>query len=638
MKNFYATLTLALSFLVLGNVNAQTVHYWEQFDGDANGWVSEVVSPLDSSFWNWFDNKWQWSATGAVNTGAFFNVANPPAIASETVGNGAMVFNADFYTTQGVNTNVPPGPPYVPYHCHLISPSIDLTAATAPVQLVFNQYLRFLNVTSGAPSGTRAYVSWSTNGGGTWSTPQNVAPLQAVNAYGPNDAVISIPMTGVQGSADLRLRFSFSSDFYFWAIDDIKVIERPAHDMRVNGNFYAVAPNLQWPLSMAEHFSFLADIQNLGSQAQTGVNLNITIEDADETVLYTQDLAYGTIDVDSIAENEPFAGDGFLPTALGVHTGTYTVSADSTDFNPADNTQTFAFLMTDTLFAKENGVTLTTRPATASWGDGEPWSWAYGNYFYVPTAGNYFFSNLTFSMTAPADLVGEIVTLRIYEWEDSNADEQVDPTERTPVATMLYDVQGTETSANLITIPIQTLLGSDVPLKDNTHYIAAVEFQTDLVGATISLGMSRATDYGAMVFRSRLAEKLRYGSVLGVLGNLADESYSSLGFGYDFVPVVRVTLKEVNNTKELLNPAETVKIYPNPANDLVRFDVKLKETSSLISVQLLDLTGRIIETQQFQNLKEVFTSFNTSRLANGTYLVRIDTDLGYTTELFVVQK
>lgn len=640
MKNLYAILSLAVIFFLSANLSGQTVIFSEEFNGSANGWVATPVAPLDSSFWDWSDNKWQWSATGDVSDGAFFNTAVAPTIQSPTVANGSMVFNADYYTTQGDNTNYPPsGPPYVEFVCHLTSPNIDLSAVTAPVSLEFNQFLRFLNVSSGAPGSFRASVTWSTDNGTTWAAPVDAGLGQNVNQYGANDAVKNIPIPGVQGSANFMVRFTWSSDFYFWVLDDIKILERPAHDMQVNDNWFAVAPNLYWPLIAVEKFAFLADIQNLGSQPQTGVNLNVTIENEDGDVVYTEDLPYGTVQVDSIAENIPFNGDGFKPDAEGVYTGTYTVSADSADFNNDNNSLTFDFLVTEDLFAKEDAVTLTTRPADASWDVDEPWSWAYGNYYYVPDIpNNYVFKQVFFSIEAPAALAGENLTVRIYEWTDDNADEQADPGEREPVATMIYTILGTEVTDDIITMDVTDLLGNQVPISDNTEYIVAVEFQTDQVGTTIDMGMSRANDYGAMTLVSQLKENPRYGSFLGIQGNLDEEPFSSLGFGTEYVPVVRLSIEFIDNTKEKLNPAEVLNISPNPANDYVRFDVTLKETSSSIRVELLDMTGKSFGVQEFQNLKEVSTSFNTANLSNGSYLVRIDTDNGYTTDKFVVQK
>lgn len=131
------------------------------------------------------------------------------------------------------------------------------------------------------------------------------------------------------------------------------------------------------------------------------------------------------------------------------------------------------------------------------------------------------------------------------------------------------------------------------------------------------MGMSRANDYGAMTLVSQLKENPRYGSFLGIQGNLDEEPYSSLGFGTEYVPVVRLSIEFIDNTKEKLNPAEVLNISPNPANDYVRFDVTLKETSSSIRVELLDMTGKSFGVQEFQNLKEVSTSFNTANCPMG---------------------
>lgn len=644
MKNLYSLLAFAVLLLTASfKAQAQNIIFWEEFDGSANGWTSEPVSPLDSSFWNWADNKWAWSATGAVNTGAFFNVAVDPTIQSETVANGSMTFNADFYTTQGINTNVPPGPPYVPYLCHLVSPNIDLSGATNALQLEFSQFLRFLNVTTGAPGGFRASVSWTTDNGTTWSAPFNCGDGQNVNAYGANDAVITVPMTGVQGSPDFRLRFTFSSDFYFWAIDDIKILERPAHDMQANSNWFAIAPNALWPASQVEPFGFLCDISNIGSQDQTGVNLNISVvDDATSNVVYSADQAYGTIEVDSVAENVSFGT--FTPAASpATYTATYTVSADSTDLNPDNNSIEFAFAVTDTTFAKEALPTSNVYPATANWDVDEPRSWAWGNYYYVPNGDGWYANTASFSIHIPSGstAAGQTVQVVLYEWEDTNADEFADPGERTSIGTYLHVIGGAETFDQVITVPLTNIFTGLTPeLTDDTQYILAMEFNAE-DDTQVRFGASVDYDYGAMQLGTMQQGAPRYADFLGINGNLDEEPYSPFGFSTPFVPIVRLNIGQTplySNTKELLNPAEIVKISPNPANEFVQFDVKLKETSSQIRLELLDLTGKSISVQEFQNLKDVYASFNTVNLPNGTYFVRIDTDFGYTTERFVVQK
>lgn len=646
MKNLYSLILLAASLLLgSGSLNAQNVLFSEEFDGGIGGWTNDIVSPLDSSFWNWSDNKWNWSADGNVSNGAFCcGATQPNAILSPSVANGAMVFNADNYTTQDVNTNVPPGPPYVPYLCHLVSPTIDLSGATALMEIQFYQYFRFLNITTGAPGGFRISVSWSADDGLTWSDAVNVGEGFNANQASAADFFKKVPLpASLIGVTTAKIRFSFSSDFYYWVIDDVRIVERAPNDMQANSNWYAIAPNFQWPGSQVENFGFLCDISNVGANEQTGVNLNVTVvDDATSAVVYTADQAYGTIGIDSIAENVSFGA--FTPDAApATYTATYTVSADNTDDDPNNNSLDFQFSVTDTVFAKEGAPTTSVYPAAANWDAGEPRSWAWGNYYFLPNGDGWFANTATFSIAHPtgAPATGQTLQVVLYEWNDTNADGNADPGERTSVANNLYVMTGAETQTDLITVPLTNLFtGFSPALSDGVAYLLCLEYNAE-DETQVRFGASALFDYGAMVLNSEQQGNPRYNYVLGINGNLEEEPYGSAGFNSPFAPTLRLNIGETplfSSTKELLNSGEIVKISPNPANDFVAFDVKLNEASSLVRVQLLDLTGKLVGMQEFQNLKDINATFKTDGLANGTYFVRIDTDFGYATKKFVVQK
>ena len=63
-------------------------------------------------------------------------------------------------------------------------------------------------------------------------------------------------------------------------------------------------------------------------------------------------------------------------------------------------------------------------------------------------------------------------------------------------------------------------------------------------------------------------------------------------------------------------------VFPNPAGDLL--NVYLPRAYSLISLELIDMTGRTIKTQQFD--QQVCAELDTDELPSGKYLLRIQTD------------
>jgi hypothetical protein len=639
-KNLYSFLSLAVFILIAGSTSqAQTAIYWEEFDGSANGWENDIITPLDSSLGVWVDNKWNWSPDGDVSNGLACCGSNPNAIQSETAANGSMVFNGDFYTTNGVNNPGPNPDLYNKYICHLVSPTIDLSGTTSLLDLKFDNYFRYLNPSPGAPGGFRYSVSWSTDDGQTWSDPVNAAEGHALHEYTMKTTTIPLP-NDLAGTSTFKVRFTFSADFYFWVIDDIQIIDRPSHDMRANTNWYAIATNAMVPASQVEAFGFMCDIQNMGNQAQTGVNLNINIvDDATGNSVYSADQAYGTIGVDSIAENVVF-GDFTPPDVPGTYRGTYTVSADSTDFNPDNNTIEFTFMVTDTVFAKEFGATTSIYPNASNWNAGEPRSWTYGNYYYVPNGDGWYANSATFSFSPGANFPADdkSVQITLYEWNDNNGDTLAQFGERTVIGTYIHTIQGNETATDLLTVPLTNIATGLTPeLKNNTNYLLMIEYNAE-GEEELRIGASNVPDFAATNFASVLWGAPRFSSFFGAVPSLDGEDYNRSG---GFVAVARLNIGETplfSSTKERLNPAEIVKISPNPANAFVQFDVNLRETSSQIRLELIDLTGKTLSVQEFQQLKEFNTTFNTANLPNGTYFVRISTDFGFATQRFVVQQ
>jgi hypothetical protein len=415
--------------------------------------------------------------------------------------------------------------------------------------------------------------------------------------------------------------------------------------MRVNENFYAISLNTMWPASQVECFGFLADIENIGSSAQTNVNLNITITENGVGDVFTDDLFYGEISVDSVAENQPFPGC-FTPNAdVGTsYTGTYLVSADSADLAPENNFQTFDFIITDTVFAKEMGATTPVQPAAGNWeGEGEPHSWAFGNYFYIVNGSpDYFASSATFGMDAQVgEIVGRLITVYLYRWdEDSNEDGVMDPDERTRVAFNIYEITGDEMLTDLITLPLLNFPSGDpgpVELDSDQAYVLMLEYATnDEVDFTMA---GAGVDYGATSFLSEMGamESWRYAYMLGINGDLESEPYSSAGFSGGITPVVRLNIAGIVSVEETLDASNLIEIAPNPADNKINLNIELTETQERVNIRILDVNGRLILDQPYENMKYESLEFDVSNYTSGTDFLHFITENGVRTERFIVQ-
>jgi len=329
-------------------------------------------------------------------------------------------------------------------------------------------------------------------------------------------------------------------------------IETVSNNLRVMPNFYAIAPNAVTPISQVEPYSHLADVFNIGTDAQTNVNLNITIvDDATNNVVFTDDNPYGTIPPNTLVENQPFLNyftpNGTTPTS---YTATYEVTSDSVDINPSDNTRTYSLATSETVFAKEFGGTTAIWPAASNWDPGEPHSWAYGNYYYIVDGDNWDACSVDFMIGNASNpgLANRILSVFLYRWdEDFNQDGNMDPDERTRVAYGFYLIEGTETTSDLIHVSLRDFLTDEpapIDIESNQAYAVMVEYISfDQVDFAMMAG---EINYNAMSYRSELDGipngAARYGSLLGIDEQFYDQPYSTIGFNAPLAPVVRLNI------------------------------------------------------------------------------------------------
>lgn len=73
-----------------------------------------------------------------------------------------------------------------------------------------------------------------------------------------------------------------------------------------------------------------------------------------------------------------------------------------------------------------------------------------------------------------------------------------------------------------------------------------------------------------------------------------------------------------------------VKMYPNPAKDIVYFD--LEDTIQIYKAELIDMNGKTVRTD-----KNVTRNFSVQGLSKGTYVVRLSTNKGVSSSKLVIE-
>jgi len=659
------TLSLAMLMCVGNAATAQcdipfpdNAVWGTQFDGGFDGWEA-----LDGNFEERVDADgnnigWEWHDASTIDSriqdGAFAGSAQ--AFASESACNGAVLLNSDFLDNQGV-PNFAQGD--CPAICSSIlrSPTIDLSGATGEnfVLQMATQHRQF----------TSAYtVLISTDDGVTWGDSVTVFPdgdLEAlVNSPHLFNDQFRVPLCGLTNSSTVRLAILYDANYYYWILDDIYILEETEADLRVNQNWFAVPVTYGTPADQAFPLAFLADISNQSPVSSDGSVLNVTIEQNGD-VVHEQSLDYEAIDGCAINENRVFP-ELYEPTpnAGDVYTLTYEIVNSNADADASNNTATATFEYTDGEYVKVIPESITGGTYRDSRFGAETVVQSFGSGFYVKNGTNdngeqYVVTNVLVGLESgelDADpLVSGTVEVTVYEWFDIDMDGEVDgdpANEKVKVGTVTVLTDLVENERAIMVQPL-TEDGEPIALKDNTQYIVMAHFNP-FDGMTYyhtvysPSELNRNYHDGPMEFAfGELAAELgdNISARVGTLGAVDGVTHDDRDGARNFIPVfwgtsmINVSLGIISSSEDI-NEAIGIDVYPNPASQVVFADISL-EASSDVTVQVVDVTGKLMLTQNFSNVQSDKLQINIDALADGIYVMNVRTDEGVNTQKFTVQ-
>lgn len=100
----------------------------------------------------------------------------------------------------------------------------------------------------------------------------------------------------------------------------------------------------------------------------------------------------------------------------------------------------------------------------------------------------------------------------------------------------------------------------------------------------------------------------------------ADQTKQYIKFNKTFYSILTAA-------NELVKLEQNVNVFPNPATDKVTLQTTFTNTVSKVTVQLMDMTGRSIESKIFDQVNGLFSAeFDTKQLQSGIYFLRIEAD------------
>lgn len=592
-----------------GALRAEAVIWSEDFaNGIPESWT-QVADP-DGAF---FEYRGPLSnPSNLVGTrGSCVNINEPygEPIASPTADNGFIIFDSNFWDDNiGPCGNFGVGEAPGPHFTMLITDYIDLTGYSS-VGMRLNQYMKNYQA--------QTRIEYSINDG-EWALLWANAIAQFSGETEPNAFVRFNVSSQLADQSNIRLRFVFEGNYYFWIIDDVSIFEIFENNLVIDqttyGNYIPFNPlgsgyqDLEYgvyPAAMPPNLHFQSQTYNWGSTTQTGALLNVdVVNDLLGDTLYSANSTSAPLLPD---QGINFSAPQFqLSGALAPYSVHFHVTADQEDGFPEANRVIRNFEVTDYIYARDRQETE---------GIFVPSPGLFGTQYEV---GNFY-------QITSEDQVAQSISIGVGVGTNPDA----------TVYGRIYKI-GTQTGGISAEIIAET---GEYPINQwafnnvGDNRVMTIDLQEPVL-------LDKDSAYLVMAGAPGGA-----GSVLfPVSGNSPDFSsmarfYPSSWFYFVRTPLVRVNFGIVENVEEKTTAELSFKCFPNPASELLNLSFDLPE-SAATTLLIYDQTGRIVHTEQFGRLNtgEQRRTVNVSRLANGWYVASLQTPTQTKNEMVVIRR
>jgi hypothetical protein len=621
------------------------------FTGGLNGW--EVSN----------QNTWEFNATGQITKQNYSADVN---VGSFTPCDGVAEFNSDFLDNGGTSafgtglcpsltsTGSSAAPPCIG---ELISPVIDLDGTSiVGITIEFSQAYRSFS--------SDHFIIASKDGGTTWS--DTIKINDELNIY---NGRTKVAISGYAGVSKLRFKFRYESQYYYWAIDDVVVHNEVLPDVKVNRNFFAVAPTLRVPKTQITPMPFLADVSNIGNRDAADTKLEVAIFNGADEIARLENV-YGNIAAGTSVENVLFT-EQFTPAAdAAFYEAAYIISSPD-DYNEGNDVAEFFFEVTENTFGNLLPEAAVNTPnymedVTGFWAVTPSNFYSAGNAYFLPEGDGYTVDKVRFGLENTLDQIEGtgFVQVDLYEWIDG-IDPACNPLERVLVGTNSVFLSSDDISnPRLIEIPLfavdaegSAIEGSEIILKDNANYVlmahtiplepSAPRYRFLSYSGTLQTSSFDRSIYNEGTnFALTEAGQTRFaGSLWNIDGvddtDIADRTFDRLGNNvslYSFATMyLEMDIRLATSTYDIAKSG-TANVFPNPASRELYIDVTLDNVSANVRVDLVTIEGKVATSKSFTNVQDSRLKLDLSGLTSGTYTAMIHTDNGVIAKKVVVQK
>ena len=512
------------------------------------------------------------------------------AITSSTASNGFVIFDSNYWdnnlnpcTVDNFGTGQAPGP----HLSYLTTPSINLTGFPNSV-LEFEQYIRYYL------GNTRVEISIAN---GPWEVLYTNILDQGITTQ--NTQTVRMPLPAAAGNqSNVKLRFVYDGLYYFWQLDDIRLIQGYDNDLIIENSSYGdfdlnnpdhttgfeMMEYTQYPSVFAPLVHLKSNVFNLGTNVQTNVALNARLINDNSGALIFESNSPLLANLAPGADSVLVAGEFQIDPTVSHYSAYFNGLQTETDGNIFNQIDWLQFDVTPVTYARdENSLGSMFLPSETY--AGAPFEM--GAVYLLPSSGQ--------QLHSVSVAIGEGTTL------PSSVYATVFPFSlATGIGAAIATTQDfaiTQADINTFGGSSMKVLSFDTPVNlSQGLYLVAVGSPNSAFQAVIGLS-GKSEDLSAWVRFNNSNTDLFY---------------------LTRTPMIRMNFGVVSEVTEQ-SFGQEFQLYPNPASESLSILLNEKE---LALIEIFDQTGRRIHSQK-SNTEVLKIEMKVSDFSAGIYTVRV---------------
>jgi len=392
---------------------------------------------------------------------------------------------------------------------------------------------------------------------------------------------------------------------HFWAIDDVKIIQKEANDLQLDQIYFGSIGNLEVPINYhsvqygnhSDNIVFGAVISNAGSNMLSNIKVFLDLNNGGfQDTISVFNLQSG--DSDTLFFTKPFSNIDF---SIGYNLLTINLECDSVESNMFNNVD--SVIINNNLGYELWRSEQTNSGKVYNYGDYVEMGLLFDNYAYTSWPANGVMIKLD-RLTSEYTLVYPI----LYELDTINNEFNF--------VMIGYDYNITNADINLESI-LMLNFSSSIFLDSNKTYLVAVgsyggSSNNDLVlksDSFVEEGTAFIYDYDNSLYWETLISK----------------PLIALHFHYD----------EITENSSITS----ISNFPNPVSSFTTIEFKNSQSEDF-ELQITDLQGKKVHTQNLGKIKpgKHLIEFDASQLPSGTYIYSIGNENGKASKSMMVLK